>query len=220
MIQNDSGMNIPPNSVVVVTFVEYTTGDANNDPEVIHHVTQYSGQSGNFLVTGDTDIPAGATGGTSGDAEETPRASLSRAYSDSFIYVAIDPGVAVPTAGEQWSPVSGKWYLSRGGSGFNAQGGAFGPSGNQIAIFNRIAAASQGQIFHGELTSTCSVATNSRSGSTTCTVQAYVGTGSTTLSGTDITVTNRSLTMNGLPGAYAFWTQIGSETVLLGVDCP
>lgn len=158
-IQNDSGMDIPPNSAVVVTSVEYTSGDSLTDPSVIHHVTQYVGQAGNILITGDTTIPAtvARTGSASSAAGWSPTKSYGRAYADSFLYAAVDPTISGPTVGEQWGPKSGAWYLTRGGSGFFAEGSAFqiGSSAssvsssaivnaNSVAIFLRGNAAGTG----------------------------------------------------------------------------
>ncbi len=107
-IKNDSGKTIPPSSVVVITFVELTTGSDFVDPELIHHVTQYScGQSGNVMVTGKTSIVKGAIG---------------RAYHDPFINVAFDAGSGTPLPGDQWGPIEGAWTITKGGKGFFAQG--------------------------------------------------------------------------------------------------
>lgn len=83
------------------------------------------------------------------------------------------------------------------------------------------------QIVEGELTATLSAASNARSGATTCTAQAYVvstpASGSTpavmALSGNNVLVVNRSLSMSGTTGTLAFWTQTGTELLLVGVDC-
>lgn len=110
-IQNDSGMLIPPRSVVVVTSV--TTDPIAVDPTYpyesidTHHVQQYNGQAGNVFVTGAVAIASG---------------QLGVAYTDQFIYVAIDTGVAIPVSGEMWGPASGTWTITRGGWGFVAEG--------------------------------------------------------------------------------------------------
>lgn len=122
-IQNDTSYAIPPRSIVVVTGMEFTTGDDNTDREVIHHVQQYGcGLNGNVLVTGSTAILAGKRG---------------VAYSDPFVYVAIDTGIALPRAGEQWGPTNGKWSITRGGTGFFAEGHPTEDSGARTSLFLR-----------------------------------------------------------------------------------
>ena len=118
-IQNDSGMIIPPYSIVVVTRVEYITPDPDNgiDADTIHHVTQYAGQSGNILVTGPAQINTNYGG---------------YAYADQLIYVAVDPAITAGStssnaglnAGTILGPVNGKWWVGRSGAGFSAQGSA------------------------------------------------------------------------------------------------
>jgi hypothetical protein len=121
-VQNDSGMDIPPRSVVVVTSVEISPTGPGQESRAIHHVTKYTGQVGNVCVTGNVTIAAGNQG---------------RAYSDSFLYVSIDPSVATPKVMEQWGPVPNKWTIGRGGMGFFCQG--YASTGDTIvrAIFLR-----------------------------------------------------------------------------------
>ncbi len=133
-IKNDSGEAIPPNSIVVVTSVEYVAGNATTVGKVLHHVAKYSGQKGNIFVSEGVTIPIGK--------EAT-------AYADSMLYVAVEPTVDAPVIGEQWGPVSGKWYLSRKGAGFFAHGSKIqnvyptspGTYSDSIAIFLRSAPA-------------------------------------------------------------------------------
>jgi hypothetical protein len=117
-IQNDSGSIIPARSVVVCTSVEMVQTGPGQETIAVHHVTQYTGQAGNIYVTGPEDIPA-----TNSDTSAFPGSRvISEAYSDQFIYVAIDQAIAVPKSGEQWGPVPNQWYVSRGGLGFFAEG--------------------------------------------------------------------------------------------------
>lgn len=110
LIENDSGENIPPFSVVVVTSVQFVPATEDNEAYVVHHVEKYSGQDGNIFITGNTTI---------GNGEKTKRGI---AYSDQFIYVSIDPNEPDPDPGDEWGPSSGKWTLTSGGRGFLAQG--------------------------------------------------------------------------------------------------
>src|SRR4051812_23328639 len=101
LIQNDSGVVIPPRSVVVVTSVEIVSTGSSQETIMVHRATKYTGQSGNIFVTGASPIPA-----TSTDTSTFPGSrSLGRAYSDQFIYVSIDPAASNPVAGEEWGPV-------------------------------------------------------------------------------------------------------------------
>ena len=121
-VRNDSGLLIPPNSVVVVTFVELTPESDLVDAKFIHHITQYGcGLPGNVMVTGDISIRPKYKG---------------RAYHDPFIYIALDPSVAVPKPGEEWGPQDGTWTITRGGSGFVAQGYPIG-SKDRKSLFLR-----------------------------------------------------------------------------------
>ena len=139
-IQNDSGVDMPARSIVVVTSVEIALTGPGQERIAIHHAVKYTGQQGNIYVTGLTLIPAGpvTTGGT-----DLLNRSLGSAFTDQFIYASIDPGVAVPVAGEAWGPTPNQWYVTRGGAGgFVAQGfdGTNGAAG--IAMFYRAAAVS------------------------------------------------------------------------------
>ena len=110
VIQNDSGMTIPPRSIVVATSVETIPATTNNESTSFTHVDQYGcGKPGNILVTGNISINAGAKG---------------LAYFDQFIYVSIDPSISDPVPGEQWGPSDGSWVLTRNSNtiGFFAQG--------------------------------------------------------------------------------------------------
>lgn len=108
LIQNDSGMDIPPRSIVVVTGVETTVATELDDACSITHVDQYGcDKPGNVMVTGAAVILTGSRG---------------RAFFDQFIYVSIDDTVSDPTCGEEWGPTDGSWVITRGGKGFFAQG--------------------------------------------------------------------------------------------------
>jgi hypothetical protein len=115
-IQNDSGMIIPPRSIVVVTSVTTEAIGGGEELMDISHVDQYGcGKNGNILVTGIEPIfPAGS---------EVPR-NLGIAYTDTLIYVSIDTSISSPKAGEQWGPSDGSWVLTRNSNtvGFFAQG--------------------------------------------------------------------------------------------------
>ena len=134
LIQNDSGETIPPRSVVVVTSVEIVPVDAGMENATIHHATKYTGQHGNIYVTGSVALDPQPLGTSppylSGRATGT-------AYSDQFIYVAIDADVTNPLAGEQWGPVPNTWTVSRGGCGFFCQGYAVTGASSQRAMFLR-----------------------------------------------------------------------------------
>ena len=129
-IVNDSGQIIPPRSIVVVTSV---TMDTTNFEEgkTVHHAVQYNGQAGNIFVTGAQSIAIGSRG---------------TAYSDQFIYVAIDPSVGNtsgsaasinPLSGEMWGPIPGAWSIGRGGLGFFAQGYVDNAGSYKRAMFRR-----------------------------------------------------------------------------------
>jgi len=124
MVQNDSGKDIPPRSVVVVAYDEVVAATTENEPITIVHVMQYNGQAGNILVTGDSTIYA-----ASGIQPRVPTTgwwsqanSYGVAYSDQRLYVSIDQAISLPVPGEEWGPVSGQWYITRGGKGFFADG--------------------------------------------------------------------------------------------------
>ena len=118
VIQNDSGKEIPPRSIVVVTSVEYVAGGVGQETVAVHHANQYSGQNGNIFVTGMTSISSqsGTPGAYLGGR------SLGMAFSDQFIYVALDPSSPSPASGDQWGPVSGSWTIGPNRSGFILQG--------------------------------------------------------------------------------------------------
>lgn len=130
-IQNDSGQSIPPRSIVVISEVEITTATDTNESIAIQHVVQFDDQPGNILVTGPDTIPAPTTG-----AELVPGGwwnpnnSYGLAYSDQRIYVAIDQTIDLPLLGEEWGPVAGEWFVTRGRRGFFADGYAEVPSGS------------------------------------------------------------------------------------------
>jgi len=133
LIQNDSGMDIPPYSVVMVTYVENTPETDTSETVQIVHVKQYDGSSGNILVTSDETIDKATVSSSSSSSAAasgwwSSGKSYGRAYADARIQVAIDQTIAVPTPGEQWGPKSGKWYITRGGSGFFADGFPTGTS--------------------------------------------------------------------------------------------
>ena len=110
LIVNDSGMPIPPRSVVVAVSVETTTATENNESITLTHVDQYGcGKPGNVMVTGQVTIGTGKRG---------------LAYYDQFIYVAVDPAISDPAPGEEWGPSDGSWVLTRSSStkGFFPQG--------------------------------------------------------------------------------------------------
>lgn len=122
VIKNDSAANIPPRSAVVVTSVEIASTGSGQETREIHHVTKYTGQVGNIFVTGPTSIEIGKQG---------------KAYSDHFIYVAIDSSVATPLVGEQWGPIPNAWPIGRGGMGFFCQGYADPGDSIKRAVFLR-----------------------------------------------------------------------------------
>ena len=185
LIQNDSGIDIPPRSVVVVIYDEITAPTETNEAVLIVHVEQFSGQPGNILVTGPVTIPAAPDpvvdaeeetqeeeqddgeeseveaevqdeereviededelaqedeaedvpigGGAVEEAEQSwwsADNSYGLAYSDQRIYVAIDQSIDLPTPGEEWGPVAGQWYITRGGRGFFADGYPQSPGGS------------------------------------------------------------------------------------------
>lgn len=137
LIQNDSGMVIPPRSVVVVTSVEITTTTSIQEGVAIHHVTQYTGQAGNILVTGRTATPSGTSGSASSSSWWSSAKGYGRAYTDTLIYVSIDPTLSPPTAGEQWGPTPGQWFITRGGANFFSQGAPAGMSSSSSGTLAR-----------------------------------------------------------------------------------
>lgn len=123
IIQNDSGSVIPPRSVVVATSVETVAGDENTNSYSFTHVTQYSGQAGNIMVTGPTYLGVGLKG---------------LAFYDDFLYVSIDPDATEPAAGDVWGPVSGSWVLGSTGNGFVCQGYSANGGNPKRAMFYRV----------------------------------------------------------------------------------
>jgi hypothetical protein len=193
-VQNDSGLSIPPRSVVVVSEVEITEATDTAESIEIWHVEQYTGQAGNILITGASTIAAPVSE-SSTPAESTtgwwsPNNSYGVAYSDQRIYIAIDPTVSPPLPGEVWGPVEGEWYVTRGGTGFVADGyptenipaGSSGSSSGisfpygQLAIFYRAIGAQQ---YWGMIRSP--VYPGTFSSPTTLTFDAWLPTPGTTL---------------------------------------
>lgn len=125
-IQNDSGMDIPPYSVMVVTGVEITTNSEGQEGVAIRHVTQYAGQAGNILVNGPFPIKAAMLVNPDYEVESgdwwNPNNSYGMAFADDRLYVAIDQTVPMPKPGDEWGPVSGKWTIGPTGAGFLADG--------------------------------------------------------------------------------------------------
>lgn len=108
LILNQSGIDIPPRSIVVATGVVTNPSSSTRDATSYTTVEQYGcGKSGNVMVTGQESIKAGAKGS---------------GYFDQFIYVSIDPVGSSPAPGEEWGPADGSWVIVRGGKGFFAQG--------------------------------------------------------------------------------------------------
>ena len=128
-IQNDSGETIPGRSLVVAVSVETVPEDDDNEAYTFTHVTKYSGQKGNIMVTGPVSIANGAKG---------------LAFFDQFLYVNIDPAAANPNPGETWGPVSGKWEAGPSGSGFIAQGYSENGGDPKRAMFYRESTTKRG----------------------------------------------------------------------------
>ena len=213
-IKNDNAATIPACSVVVVVSVEYTTGDANTDSEVIYHVNQYDGtRGGTVLVTGSFPIlPSGR--GTATD--------------DTFVNVAIDSSGANVKNGEQWGPIPNEWYIGRGGTGFIAQDAQkTGQTNTVTAPFYRISE----EYVEGQLSAPLSAPSNGWTGATTSTMTIYISdpaSSSTPVnfisSGlSDITVTNRDKSMSGSSGYYAIAKKVHVnnkiEWRLVGLGC-
>jgi hypothetical protein len=154
VIQNDSGMEIPARSVVVVLSVELTVATALNEPQMIFHIDQYGcGKSGNIMVTHPQTIKAGGPG---------------YAFFDAFLYVSIDTTAADPAVGEEWGPTDGSWVISRGGKGFFAQGYSADGALPKRAMFLRTfvrAAATKCSSSSSSAASSSSDSTSSVSGS-------------------------------------------------------
>lgn len=128
-IQNDSGEDIPPRSVVVITSVEITPQTDEQESIAIHHVTKFTGQGGNVLITGNKTIVASPTGDSTSVSSSnwwSGNKSYGLAYADMRVAVQINPSIEPPIGGEQWGPVSGQWFITRGGTGFFADGYATG----------------------------------------------------------------------------------------------
>ncbi len=140
VVYNDSGMPIPPRSIVIVTSVEIS--EDTEEGTAIHHCTQYSGQAGNVFVTGPMGIPKDTRG---------------RAFADQFLYVAIDPSAPTPNPGDEWGPMCYQWTASPEGVGFIAQGYADTGDAYPRAMFLRT--------FVKNPTMTCSSSSSSSSSS-------------------------------------------------------
>ncbi len=125
-VQNDSGEDIPPRSVVVIQSVEITPQSVDQESIAIHHVVKYTGQAGNILITGPGKIPRASDPAASSQSASSRWYSTGKsygwAYADMRIAAQIDPTISPPTPGEEWGPTSGQWYLTRGGRGFFADG--------------------------------------------------------------------------------------------------
>lgn len=195
-IKNDSGMTIPAYSIVVVTSVEETKGDANTDPEVIHHAKQYGcGTNGNVYVTGGTTIlPTG----------------YGTAYADPIIYALIDYNIAPPISGEEWGPTDNQWFITRGGKGFFAQGYPTGATPNQysssmfLRTFNRAPA------------SICSSGSSSRSSSSSNSSGSSGSNSSSSSSNCVTVVTNVTCSGGNLVVTYGQAAKCGLGYVLQG----
>ncbi|MBZ5782153.1 hypothetical protein, partial [Klebsiella aerogenes] len=90
----DSGADIPPRSVVVVTSVETWASDSENESKTVLHVEKYGGGFGNVMVTGPVTMKAGVVGTSPTGWDKTK--SFGKAFLDDLIYVSIDTGIADP----------------------------------------------------------------------------------------------------------------------------
>lgn len=207
IINNGTGYDIPPWSVVVVTSV---TVDVVTTPEgvSIHNVSQYSGQVGNVFVTGNATILNSNQG---------------RAYSDQLIYVSIDQSVATPKVGEQWGPIPGQWYIGRGGMGFFCQGFDSTNGVASRAIFLR-----KDGYYMGKLTATLTAATYGSPTSTTFNVwhpdpggsapgQAMIVSPNSALLG--LTAYNYSGSMSGSSGYDCVVQMLPTGLTFVSVGC-
>jgi hypothetical protein len=127
-VENVSGEDIPPRSVVLVTGVTVSS----DGQYTWSTVDKYDGTAGNIMVTGDVTIPA-TVGSNNGKGT---------AYYDDFLYVSIDPTPTAPVAGDEWGPVANSWAIGPSGSGFVAQGAPVAGSDPERALFYRVSTSS------------------------------------------------------------------------------
>lgn len=127
-IENASGMDIPPRSIVMVTGVTY----ASDKQKSWSTVDRYNGDPGNIMVTGPVTIPSQMT--NTDDALVNGRGV---AYYDDFIYVSVDPALTSMVAGDELGPVDGEWFIGAAGNGFVAQGDLLPDSDPPRAQFYR-----------------------------------------------------------------------------------
>ena len=165
VIQNDSGLTIPPRSIVVAVSVETIQATANNEATSFTHVDQYGcGKPGNIMVTGNISIASGAKG---------------LAYFDQFIYVSVDPAISDPAPGEEWGPSDGSWVLTRNSNtvGFFAQGHSQNGGVPKRSMFLRTFERAPMSICSS---SSSSASSSSSSGSNTSSSQSVSGSSSST----------------------------------------
>ena len=164
LIQNKSGMLIPPRSVVVATGVITNPSTSTKDASSVTTVNQYGcGKSGNVMITGPETIKPGEKGS---------------AYFDQLIYVSVDPTISDTAPGEEWGPSDGSWVLTRNTNtvGFFAQGHSQNGGVPKRSMFLRT--------FERAPTSICSSssssASSSSSSSNTSSSQSVSGSSSST----------------------------------------
>lgn len=136
---NDSGLPIPPFSIVQATSVT-TSADGQETRTVCD---QYDGSAGNVMVTGAVETPAYLYEGVS---QVSGRGT---AYYDQFLYVAIDPDATEPVSGDEWGPVNGEWFIGPTGFGFVCQGFSLDDSLPKRALFYRVPASTLVTSEHG-----------------------------------------------------------------------
>lgn len=220
-IQNDSGQDIPPRSIVVVTSVEITEETDLNESIAVYHVMQYSAGFGNILVTGIQTIKSG-TVGLSPPGWSASK-SFGRGFYDEVIYVSIDPSVADPVVGEMWGPVPGAWTITRGGMGFIC----FGYTSTGDAIKRAVFKREQPRFLVGK--STSSIPTGSLSTPTSFNANIWLPTGSSASTGyavatqagfLGITVYNYDSSLgNSSTGIYCEIEPYGQRWKLKWVGC-
>jgi len=214
-VENMSGEDIPPRSVVLVTGVE----TSSDNRLTWSKVTKYDGSAGNIMVTGPGVIPATMVDGTG----ETVN-GRGTAYYDDFIYVSIDPA-STPAAGDVYGPVEGQWYIGPDGNGFVAQGEALADSDPLRCQFYR-GGGGDGNFVEGRLLTAITPATNSLTGATTFSFVKFVidnsidpQTDPLTLKEqvnasdeiVETTGVNRSTTLSASPDAYVHCKKINRE---------
>ena len=190
-VLNGSGVEIPSHAVMRIT------GGSFVDNEMVITVAQpNTANLGNkHLVNG-------------------PFLIGSRSNDEGYATFLSDGGPVIvsgsPSAGDEWGPVDGQWYIATGGTGFHIIGGSGASGGNTVTLAQQDLAADSLE-FHRGLTD---AAINKGSSGT---VSRYTA-GTTSDSGTNDTVVNEIA--NIAISKKIYYIKSGANYYAITGECP